>query len=73
MSEWISVKDRLPEYGKDVLVCDCNSRNYISVWSLEKDTDGGTNYWEDCRGWWQSFDEVTHWMPLPEPPKEDVE
>ena len=60
VQEWISVKDRLPEKEQDVLVAD---NGFIAVWTFYGD------YWEDSHGWWQEFDEVTHWMPLPEPPK----
>ena len=58
--KWISVKDRLPENEQNVLVAD---NGFIAVWTFYGD------YWEDSHGWWQEFDEVTHWMPLPQPPK----
>lgn len=61
MSEWISVKDRLPEEGKNVLCLD-SSDNYYSVGWIE---DG---LWED--GEFVGID-FTHWMPLPEPPAGD--
>lgn len=65
MSEWVSVRDRLPEIGVEVLVYDCG---FMGVWSLNK-TDQGV-FWEDGHGDQYSVDEVTHWMPLPEPPEE---
>lgn len=66
-SPWHRVEDELPKYGQDVLA----ARLYGA------DSDGwayeviiahvcevrGTNYWNATN--------VTHWMPLPEPPKED--
>ena len=61
--EWISVKDRLPEKWEDVLICNCYS---------EVDTD---MIWENPSGSFEFYFEggnVTHWMPLPEPPKEDA-
>ena len=71
--KWISVKERLPEYTKRVIVCDVRARNrYIGIWSLEKDPDDGSDCWEDNCGWWQSFEEVTHWMPLTELPEVEV-
>lgn len=58
--EWISVKGRLPEKGEQVLVtnggfvCECYFVN---------------NRWE--RGGVPLFFMTpTHWMPMPEPPKE---
>ena len=56
MSEWISVKDRLPEHGQLVLVCG-------DYWNIEKYPHWSGTF--DCPG-------VTHWMPLPDPPKEGV-
>jgi hypothetical protein len=65
VQEWISVKDRLPENDH---------------WALcfMKDKSFGTfrvfqwNYidwqWNDGSEWYDEND-VTHWMPLPEPPK----
>ena len=72
-NEWVSVEERLPEIGTEVLICDIfDTRNYMDVWSLEDDEDGDA-VWEDKNGNWYSVDEVTHWMPLPEPPKEGAD
>ena len=64
MSEWISVNDRLPEGYKDVLVCYKNAVGYrIDI----------TFYCDQCEygdGWFLPVN-ITHWMPLPEPPEED--
>lgn len=62
---WIPVKERLPEFGERVLCTD------------------GVAVFEQYRaelscvyGMWERFgmkspmQEVTHWMPMPEPPKE---
>lgn len=66
MSEWISVKDRLPEGYKDVLVCFENSSGYhVDITFYSDKLDYG-------EGWYLTAD-ITHWMPLPEPPKEDKE
>ena len=65
VQEWISVKDRLPENDQ---------------WTLcfMKDKSFGTfrvfqwNYidwqWNDGNEWFDEKD-VTHWMPMPKPPK----
>ena len=62
MAEWISVKDRLPEEGIDVLVYDDDTNMFLIAWydkTLDKwlSTDIGRLFG------------VTHWMSLPEPPK----
>lgn len=85
--QWISVKDRLPEVNTDVLVkvskgwveSDDNGNNpkpltydFYSVMSL---------YYENNQHVWDTrpvtdacplkWEDVTHWMPLPAPPKEE--
>lgn len=65
VGEWIPVTDRLPEYGSRVIACG-EKGGVFMVRSEGKNTgfgkmDGGSKY--------RSF---THWMPLPEPPKEDL-
>ena len=58
-NKWIPVTERLPEKHKKVLTVSDNG-------NIDVD-------WVDKFGVWigdiVSFDEVTHWMPLPEPPK----
>jgi len=65
--EWISVQDRLPEGDGHYLTFS----HYYGVRGMDYDCLEG---WAK-RQWF--FDDtsptstVTHWMPLPEPPKED--
>lgn len=69
---WISVKDRLPKQ---------KWTNYLVATKIQTDGTRGFNIaWvNDDNGVWKSNDEwicdgreiVTHWMPLPEPPKEN--
>ena len=61
---WISVRDRLPEKGEEVLVFDTRE-NWIGFAWLRPDET-----WT-ALGFDFPFDlgEVTHWMPLPNPPK----
>ena len=66
--QWISVKDRLPEEQKEVLIY---LPEYDSVEVAALFTIPSMN----LREWAQNEDaymlnEVSHWMPLPEPPKE---
>ena len=60
--EWISVKDKLPEKRKRVLASD--GELVVVAWIGKV-----LNMWE---GWQcidnEYFGDVTHWMPLPEPP-----
>lgn len=54
--EWISVKDRHPEMAGHYLVCD----DFLGI--TEKVEFDGKSQWD----WMMN---VSHWMPLPEPPK----
>ena len=67
VQEWISVKDRLPEAGGYV-VCIAKrnpfSRFMPMVAKIEK--NGWVNPITE-----QYISEVTHWMPIPQPPKGD--
>lgn len=67
MSDWISVKDRLPDTFDDVLVYsnDC----FISIaWRETERRKNGIVGWH-----WNSYCKrlgyVTYWMPFPEPPE----
>lgn len=62
--KWNSVKDRLPEPGVVVLVHSKLGCTYFSH-RLYNHVEGKPFCIEYSGGW-----EVTHWMPLPEPPKE---
>lgn len=68
MSEWISMKNRLPEIGVKVLIFDYY--NDFDVWFLELDETDDIVHWEDQNGYWYPLHDATHWMPLPEPPEE---
>jgi hypothetical protein len=74
--EWISVKDRLPKKNikvivrlkcrvdKDskIIISSMMSNNKTYIYDKDKTLDDG---FEDENYSWV----VTHWMPLPEPPK----
>lgn len=88
MSEWISVKDRLPEVDEEhmsvgVLVAQKNCPTPLLVnyvYNLNKYTNGeidenrpgfvdlycGEDYWDE----YEVLD-VTHWMVIPELPREE--
>lgn len=65
--KWISVEERLPEYGKYVLVADERNR-FIGLFSLEK-TEENYVFWRDMGSWTMDVIAITHWMPLPTPPE----
>lgn len=54
---WIAVKDRLPDEIGKVLVID-NGKVDINSWAGKYE------------GWYYANKNITHWMPLPELPKE---
>lgn len=67
MAEWISVKDRLPENDDDVLLC---FNTGVMVVGFRSNYDElcahiDEEYYANCKTC------PTHWMPLPEPPKEE--
>ena len=63
-SEWISVKDMLPQVKEDVLIYDSHHRNIYKAWYI-----GDIDVWFSNE-YLPQFINITHWMPLPEPPKE---
>jgi hypothetical protein len=62
MSEWISVKDRLPPDRERVLVYTIDGRMFDACFSAGI-------WYEINNGWELDFHSMTHWMNLPEPPK----
>lgn len=62
MSDWISVDDRLPKEKQDVLAYRGRIQDCVTVTSLGED-------WMYVTGEWVPEGWITHWMPLPEPPK----
>ena len=66
--KWISVKERLPRDGETVLVFD--QIEQISTMTYCIDGMYGKS-WEDDYEQAINLDWITHWMPLPEVPKED--
>lgn len=64
---WISVEERLPEEsGFTIIFCMENGLRHVTFARFQKrfkrwDLTGARSYWR-----------VTHWKPLPEPPKEET-
>ena len=73
VQEWISVKDKLPPYNRDVLVYRPNMAMKILVdkyaWHYRDDDNEWYEDWalygKDANG----NPVITHWAYLPEPPK----
>ena len=82
VQEWISVDDRLPSDEQDVLVIAHGWDGRLVYVGSHKRVEaqkswltGITNKSSEWSLWgWSYLKEpmVTHWMPLPEPPQEDV-
>lgn len=73
MSEWISVKDRLPKRGDHCLAVETGCyeygkfikfySNYVDIAIYNGEDFGSVHNHRHV--------EVTHWMPLPEAPEEE--
>lgn len=85
VQQWIPVTERLPEDDKHIHFYDDGRLKFASVLVFSKDRGVGaanrltvnrvgTEYLDQfaTNGWIWSVgrDDTTHWMPLPEPPKE---
>ena len=66
MSEWISVKERLPDDFEWVLAVD---KDRCVGEAMFSSMDGS---WDGPYGEYHLYG-VTHWMPMPEPPGEEVD
>lgn len=94
MSEWISVKDRLPKnrdiWGRYIVCVLCSyfdvfGEPYDDKFVIQANYDSNQKIWhldfEDYKEQLNALIDiddapveghyVTHWMPLPEPPKEE--
>ena len=79
---WIPVLERLPEKDGDYLayVCLDDNEPFFGIFPFDSNVPG-FGYWDEyydpvTYGWAGSdfvvIKEVTHWMPLPTPPKEET-
>ena len=65
--KWISIKDKLPDYGKWTLMTNGKSISF--------------GYYDTTKNCWEvyantgtpSYKEITHWLSLPELPKDNME
>lgn len=68
-SEWISIEERLPESDTNVLVVTASGSFKIARVNIYK--NGTLVLWATNDGLGERA--ITHWMPLPEPPKKGGE
>ena len=76
--KWISVEDRLPEYGTQILVYGIDKAMYgvkkFHVCEMD-DLEDGMEFQESRSFYWLTekgtkIDNVTHWTPLPTTPNQ---
>ncbi len=72
MSEWISVDEKLPEltmfenqFSEDLLLWHCGDTIHLIGYYNDKDE------WRIYHDSEKACEYITHWMPLPEPPKKN--
>ena len=80
-TQWISVKDRMPEFvtttnyeksSDDILILIDSKHVYVGSYIFDNWSKTNDFCMRDLDGGYEVIDdmEVTHWMPLPEPPKD---
>lgn len=70
LPRWIPATERLPEVDCDVLIAVLTHfPNRKPIRTVTMDYINTEGVWDGASCDWRH--EVTHWMPLPEPPKED--
>ena len=76
VQEWISVKDRLPDNKEHdwVLAQVVEDNGYMHIPKVMEYRQLRNDWFEETYGWLSEHNglfSVTHWMPLPNPPKGD--
>ena len=74
VQEWISVKDRLPDNKEHdwVLAQVVEDNGYMHIPRVMEYRQLKNDWFEETYGWLSEHNgvfTVTHWMPLPQPPK----
>ena len=68
--KWINVRDALPGLREKVLFAPKCNEGAIYIGELNAVGEHGTAYFAVMRGKYKTCYSASHWMPLPEPPKE---
>lgn len=63
MSEWIKCSEQMPMACRDVIITDRDMVARVAWFNDRNDA-----WYVTGVGWFPRY-EVTHWMPLPEPPE----
>jgi len=63
--EWIKVTDLDPKENHEVIICICDNSVGTAIY---EETENGWEFVNDRYGSEFNQSEITHWMPLPEPP-----
>lgn len=76
-NEWINMEDRPPEFPgflDRIMVIACNKNDYVIPMVRERTLVGYEWMERWLYPWNKIYDgpEITHWMPLPESPKEEL-
>lgn len=74
--KWISVKDQLPEDKQRVLVIDENKEMFSAEFNLEtysREPESPEAFIAFFCGCCYTVDSITHWMPLPEGPSNELD
>ena len=75
--QWVSVEDRLPERNGEYIVTACDEGESYDEKIWNDTVVVCAEYYKGCWTWEENNTEysldgiVTHWMPLPEPPKRE--
>ena len=74
LQEWISVKDRLPDNKEYdwVLAQVVEDNGFMHIPTVMEYRQSKNDWFEETYGWLSEHNgafTVTHWMPLPQPPK----
>ena len=74
VQEWISVKDRLPDNKEYdwVLAQVVEDNGFMHIPTVMEYRQSKNDWFEETYGWISDHNgafTVTHWMPLPQPPK----
>ena len=68
---WIDINNKKPNNYQDAIICRGDYVGFSTYWEEGHNDDGPGFYAESCGYDGSEFEilaDVTHWMPLPEPP-----